>query len=109
MKMVFAMILVMALYDAQAFEVRVSRMTKIPGYSERFHLKNTINIQAALDCQSFVQGLEFGGPGESVIMLAEWECDELMAAMKFSHSHLKKHCLEINSENSVLERHGTCP
>lgn len=109
MKTVFAMILMLVLNDASAFEVKVSRMKKVSGYTQRYDLKNSLNEKVFLDCQSFVQGLEFGAPGENVVMLAEWECDELIVDMKASHSQFKKHCLEIDPENSVLESHGSCP
>ena len=108
MKMVFAMILMMALYDASAVEIKVSRMNRTQGYSERFELKTTFDEKITLDCQSFIQGLLFGANGENAIMLDEMECDELIQDMKSSHLHLKKHCLEVDMEQSLLVAQQTC-
>jgi hypothetical protein len=108
MKMVFAMILMMALYDASATEIKVSRMNRTQGYTERYDLKTTFDQKISLDCQSFIQGLLFGADGENGIMLQEWECDELIQDMKSSHVHFKKHCLEVDLEQSLLVSQQTC-
>lgn len=108
MKTVFAMILMMALYDAQALEIRVKSMKKSAGFDRKYDLKTSIDEKVTLDCQSFVQGLFFGQVGESVIMLQEWECADLVSDMKRSHLHLKKHCLNVDPEQSVLESQATC-
>jgi hypothetical protein len=108
MKTIFAMILVFTLYEATAVEIKVSRMNRSPGYSERYDLRTNHSDKVALDCQSFIQGLLFGPVGDSVIMLQEWECQELMGDMKKSFSTLKKHCLEVDQERNVMDSHHTC-
>jgi len=108
MKAVFAMILMLALYDASAAEIEVSRMNRVSGYSERYDLKTSLNEEVVLDCQSFIQGLLFGQLGESAILLQEWECEELTQGMKKSFRHLKTHCLEIDLESGVLLAQQTC-
>lgn len=108
MKMVFALILVFTLLDAIASEIQVSHMSRSSGYEERFELKTTLDEKVVLDCQSFIQGLMFGPLGESVIMLQEWECDELMVDMKKSLFKFKKHCLEVDRERSVMDAQHTC-
>lgn len=109
MKTVIAMILVFALFDATAAEVVVSKMSRTPGYTDRYDLKTSLDEKVVLDCQSFIQGLLFGENGESGVMLQEWECDELIVDMKKSLSRRKTHCLEVDVERSVLEAQHTCP
>ena len=108
MKTIFAMILVFALYDASALEIKVNRMNRSSGYSERYDLKTSFDDKVVLDCQSFIQGLLFGQVGERVIMLQEWECQELIGDMKKSFSTFKKHCLEVDQERNVMDSHHTC-
>lgn len=108
MKTVFAMILMMALYDASAMEIKVSRLSRSQGYERRYDLKTDYNQKIVVDCQSFIQGVLFGPLGENAIMLQEWECDELVQDMKSSHNHLKKHCLEVDLEQSLLVSQQTC-
>ena len=109
MKTIFAMILVLALYDASAMEIKVSRMNRTPGYSQRYDLRTSLEEKVVLDCQSFIQGLLFGPLGEHVVMLQEWECQELVVDMKKSVSRFKKHCLEIDTDRSVLDSQQVCP
>ncbi len=109
MKTVIAMILMFALYDASAVEIKVNRMKRVPGYSERYDLKTSLDEKIVLDCQSFIQGLLFGPLGEGVIMLQEWECQELQPEMKKSFRSLKKHCLEVDFDRSVLDTQQACP
>ena len=108
MKMVIAMILMFGLYDASALEIRVKRMSRTPGFSERYVLKTGLDEKVVLDCQSFVQGLLFGPVGEGVIMLQEWECQELVGDMKKSIRRFRPHCLEVDFERSVLDTQQTC-
>ena len=108
MKMVIAMILVLALYDASAMEIKVHHLQRTSGYYARFDLKTSLDEKVVLDCQSFVQGLFFGPVGEGVIMLQEWECAELMNDMKQSIHRFKKHCLEVDFDRSVLDSQKTC-
>jgi hypothetical protein len=109
MKTIFAMILVLALYDASAMEIKVNRMNRTPGYSQRYDLKTSLEEKVVLDCQSFIQGLLFGPLGENVVMLQEWECQELMVDMKKSLTRFKKHCLEVDPDRSVLDSQQACP
>lgn len=109
MKTVFAMILMLALYEASAAEVVVNKMTRAEGYSDRYDLKTSLDEKVVLDCQSFIQGLLFGENGDSAVMLQEWECDELIVDMKKSLSKRKTHCLEVDVERSVLDSQHTCP
>jgi hypothetical protein len=109
MKTVFAMILMLALYDASAVEFKVKRMNREAGYEARYELKTTLNEKVVLDCQSFIQGLLFGELGEGVIMLQEWECQELLGDMKKSLHSFKRHCLEVDLDRSVLDTQQTCP
>lgn len=108
MKTVFAMILMMALYDASATEIKVSSMKRSQGYDRRYDLTTNFDQKLTVDCQSFIQGLLFGPLGESAIMLQEWECDELVQDMKSSHLHFKKHCIEVDLEESLLVSQQTC-
>lgn len=108
MKTVIAAILILAIYDVSALEIQVKRMNRTPGYSERFDLNTTLDEKVVLDCQSFIQGLLFGQTGESVVMLQEWECDELIVDMKKSMSRMKKHCLEVDRDRSVMDSQHTC-
>lgn len=108
MKTIAAMILMFALYDASAVEVKVTRMSRESGYSERFELKTSMDEKVVLDCQSFIQGILVGPVGESAIMLQEWECEELMHDMKKSLQKLKAHCIEIDFERNVMDAQGTC-
>jgi len=108
MKTLVAMILILALYDASALEIKVKRMNRTPGYSQRYDLKTSLDEKVVLDCQSFVQGLLFGPIGEGLIMLQEWECQELMGDMKKSVHGLKQHCLEIDFDRSILDNQQTC-
>lgn len=108
MKTIFAMILMMALYDASAAAIKVSSMKRTQGYDRRYDLKTNFDQKLTVDCQSFIQGLLFGPLGENAIMLQEWECDELVQDMKSSFSHLKKHCLEVDLEESLLVSQQTC-
>jgi hypothetical protein len=108
MKTIIAAILILALYDVSAFEIQVKRMNRTPGYTERFDLNTTLDEKVVLDCQSFIQGLLFGPMGEGVIMLQEWECDELMGDMKKSMNRMKKHCLEVDRDRAVMDSQHTC-
>ncbi len=108
MKMIFAFILALALYDAKAAQIKVSKMTATPGMEERWELKTNLEEKVVLDCQSFVQGLLFGPVGENAIMLQEWECDELKTDMKKSLKRFKQHCLEVDVDRSVLDSQATC-
>ncbi len=108
MKTIVAMILMLALYDASALEIKVNRMHRASGYTARFDLKTSSDQKVVLDCQSFVQGLFFGPVGEGVIMLQEWECEELMTDMKQSIHKFKDHCLEVDFDRSVLDAQKTC-
>ena len=108
MKTIVTMILMFTLYDASAVEIKVNKMKKAPGYTARFDLQTTLDEKVVLDCQSFIQGLLIGPLGESVIMLQEWECDELMTDMKKSVYRFKKHCLEVDFDRSVLDTQKTC-
>jgi hypothetical protein len=108
MKTIFAMILMMALYDASALEIKVSKMTRTQGLDRRYDIKSDFGQKLAVDCQSFIQGVLIGQLGENAIMLQEWECDELVQDMKSSLRHLKKHCLEVNLEESLLVSQQTC-
>ena len=108
MKTVIAMILMLALYDASAVEIKVKRMNRTAGFDQRYDLKTSITDKVALDCQSFIQGLLFGDLGEGVIMLQEWECEELLTDMKKSFHRFKPHCIEVDFERSVLDSQQTC-
>lgn len=108
MKSVFAMILLLALYDASAVEIKVKRMHRTPGYSERYDLKTSLDEKVVLDCQSFIQGLLFGPVGEGVVMLQEWECQELLGDMKKSLQSFKHHCMDVDLDRSVLDTQHTC-
>ena len=108
MKNVIAIILVLALYDATAEEIKVHRMERTAGYTLRYDLKTSLDEKVVLDCQSFVQGLLFGPLGEGVVMLQEWECQELMVDMKKSVHQFKKHCLDIDQDRNVLDSQKTC-
>lgn len=108
MKMIFSIILLLALFDATALEIKVNRMQKASGYYAKFDLKTSLDEKVVLDCQSFIQGLFFGPLGEGVIMLQEWECTELMNDMKQSVYAFKKHCLEVDFDRSILDSQKTC-
>jgi hypothetical protein len=108
MKTIFAMILMMALYDASAVEIKVSKMSRSQGYDRRYDIKSNFGQKLTVDCQSFIQGVLIGPLGENAIMLPEWECEELVQDMKSSFNHLKKHCLEIDLEESLLVSQQTC-
>lgn len=108
MKMVFTMILMLALYDASAVEIKVKRMNRTPGFDQRYDLKTNMDEKVVLDCQSFVQGLLFGNLGEGVIMLQEWECQELLTDMKKSLHGFKPHCMDVDFERSVMDGQQTC-
>ena len=108
MKTIVVMILMLALYDVSATEVKVSRMSRVSGYSERFELKTSINEKLTLDCQSFIQGILMGPMGESAILLQEWECEELMHDMKNSLQRRKPHCLELDFDRNVMDSQATC-
>jgi hypothetical protein len=109
MKTVFAMILMLALYDASAVEIKVKRMHREPGYEARYELKTSLDAKVVLDCQSFIQGLLVGELGEDVVMLQEWECQELLLAMKKSLHSFKHHCMEVDFDRSVLDTQQACP
>ena len=108
MKVVVAMILIFTLYEACADQIQVSYMSRSPDFYKRYDLKTSLNQKVVLDCQSFIQGLLCGELGEGVIMLQEWECEELIIDMKKSHSRRKKHCLEVDFDRSVLDSQATC-
>ena len=108
MKTIFAMILMMALYDASAMEIKVSKMGRSQGYDRRYEIKSNFDQKLAVDCQSFVQGILIGPLGETAIMLQEWECEELVQDMKTSLRQFKKHCLEVDLEQSLLVSQQTC-
>lgn len=108
MKMGLTIVFLTLLNTAAAYEIQVGRMKKSAGYSERYDLKSTHSEKVVLDCQSFVQGLLFGPVGETALMLQEWECDDLITEMKKSHRSFKRHCLQLDLEQSVLESHGIC-
>lgn len=109
MKTVFAFILFLALYDAQALEIQVEKMTLSEGFNERWELTTQVDDKIVLDCQSFIQGLLFGPVGDNGIMLQEWECDELKTDMAKSLKKSKKHCLEVDLDRNVLDSQATCP
>ncbi len=109
MKMVFALVLVFALFDATALEIKVSKMKRVSGYTERYDLKTDLDEKVTLDCQSFIQGLLFGPMGESAIMLEEWQCDELTQELRKTTNQFKKHCLEVDRERAVLDSQHACP
>ena len=109
MKAILALILVLALYDASALDLKVSRMKREQGYAERYNLVTNLDHKVVLDCQSFIQGLLFGPLGESAVMLEEWECDELTQDMKKSMSKFKQHCVVIDPDRGVVDSHQTCP
>jgi len=108
MKTIVLMILMLALYDASAEEVKVTRMSRVSGYTERFELKTSIDEKVMLDCQSFIQGILMGPMGETAIMLQEWECEELMHDMKKSLQKRQPHCLEIDFDRNIMDTQGTC-
>ena len=108
MKAVIALILAFSLFEVSAVEIQVHKMKKSPGYDERYDLNTSMDEKIVVDCQSFVQGLLFGEVGESVVMLPEWECDELIVDMKKSVSRFKKHCLEVDRDRAVMDSHQTC-
>ena len=108
MKLSLTVVFLTLLNSAFAFEIKVSRMKKSAGYSERYELKSTHTEKVVLDCQSFVQGLLFGPFGETALMLQEWECDDLVTELKKSHRSFRSHCLEVDLEGSVLVSHQTC-
>ncbi len=108
MKTLFALILLASLIEARADEVRVSRMDVTDGYDARYDLKTSLNEKVVLDCQSFVQGLLLGEVGESVILMEESECQQLMGDMGSSFYNSKQHCLELNFQDSVMVKQETC-
>lgn len=109
MKTIAAMILLLALFDASALEIKVNRMKRADGYYAKYDLKTSLDEKVVLDCQSFIQGLFFGPVGEGVVMLQEWECAELMNDMQQSVHKFKKHCLEVDFDRSTLDSQHTCP
>ena len=109
MKSVIALILVLNLIEALALEVQVSGMNNVQDFESRFDLVSPHPQKVVLDCQSFVQGLFFGPVGEEeIIMLEEWECEELMGDMKKTIDQKEKHCLEVDFDRSVLDQQKSC-
>ena len=108
MKLGLTIVFLTLMNAASAYEIRVSRMKKSEGYSERYDLQSSHSENVVLDCQSFVQGLLFGPVGETALMLQEWECGDLINEMKKSHRSLQGHCLQVDLEHSVLESHEAC-
>lgn len=109
MKAVIAMILLLSLYDASAYEIRVSSMKRVSDSYSEYQLKTSLGHKVILDCQSFLQGLFLGDLGDEVIPLEEGECQELVTSIKRSRMQFKKHCLNVDPGQSFLVSQGTCP
>lgn len=108
MKSLAAFILLLSLVDAIGVEIQVNSMEKTD-LEARFDLGTTRPEKVVLDCQSFIQGLFFGPLGEEeVIMLEEWECEQLMVDMKKTIDSQEKHCLEVDFDRSLLDQQKPC-
>ncbi len=110
MKSLIALLLVLIMWDSFAEEIKVTKMNRSNGFHSRFDLKSNLSEKLVLDCQSFLQGLMFGEKPQTqdMILLADWECEQLMTDMKKSTSSFSKHCLEVDYQTMSLISHSSC-
>jgi hypothetical protein len=109
MKKLTVLIFLLGLLDVSAIEIQVSDMQRTTELEGRFDLLTSRPEKVVLDCQSFLQGLFFGPVGEeTVVLLEEWECEQLMVDMKISTDQKQKHCLEIDFDRLLLEQQRSC-
>lgn len=110
MKSIITLLFALIVCDTYADEIKVSKMVRTQGFHSRFDLKTNLSEKLVLDCQSFLQGLSFGEKPQTqdMILLADWECEELMSDMKKSTSSFSKHCLEIDYQTMSLVSHRHC-
>lgn len=110
MKHYLLMSLAILVLPTHAAEIRVSHMTLSTGFDFRYNLTTSIKDPVILDCQSFIQGLFIGASGaEQTILMAEWECEELVSEMNESLGRKEKHCLEVDTDRGELTSHQSCP
>jgi hypothetical protein len=108
MKFILSFLIVLLSKDASALEIQVNKMTRSMGYQDRYVLHSSFPEKLTLDCQSFVQGIFFGEVFDDIILLQEWECDELLNEMKKSLRRHKNHCIEFDLNRGIMERQRQC-
>lgn len=109
MKYLIGTVLLLSALSANAFEIKVHKMTALPGMDRSFKLHTaTIPDPMVLDCQSFVQGLTIGKGQEDEVFyfLDPQDCEELFDRTYQSLKSRKKHCLDVGD---TIHSDYTCP
>lgn len=92
MKLILGLIMLLCFIDAQADVIKVNKMTRESGWDARYVLITNLKKNVALDCQSFIQGLEIN---DLLSVLDPDECEALQGRMRASLSRFQKHCIDL--------------
>lgn len=108
MKVLLVLLLLLALLDVQAFEMRVRKMVMEDDLERSYVLTTNHSEKVVLDCQSFIQGLRLGEFENAFTYLMDsQECEGLQKRIKKSLRKSQDYCLDL--EDVVMRDDYPCP